>query len=95
MRSSASPGAAAGYQRMIMEGDVTEVMPTVRVPTLVVHRTMSAGPADYVSRQIPGAIRREIPNLVDGYSWADPAANEVLLARPRLPARPRRGAQPT
>ncbi len=79
MRSSASPGAAAGYQRMIMEGDVTEVMPTVRVPTLVVHRPMSAGPADYVSRQIPGAIRREIPNLVDGYSWADPAANEVLL----------------
>jgi class 3 adenylate cyclase len=79
MRSSASPGAAAAFQRMVMEGDVTDVLPTVRVPTLITHRPMSAGAAEYTARLIPGAIRREIPGLVDGYSWADPEANQVLL----------------
>jgi class 3 adenylate cyclase len=79
MRSSASPGAATAFQRMVMEGDVSGVLPTIRAPTLILHRPMSAGPADYVARQVPGAIRREIPSLVDGFSWADPAANQVLL----------------
>jgi class 3 adenylate cyclase len=79
MRSSASPGAATAYQRMVMDGDVSDILPTIRVPTLVTHRPMSLGPADYVATRIPGAVRREIPGLVDGYSWADPAGNGVLL----------------
>jgi class 3 adenylate cyclase/alpha-beta hydrolase superfamily lysophospholipase len=79
MRSSASPGAAASFQRMVMDGDVNQLLPSIRVPTLVTHRPMSLGPADYVTSHIPGAIRREIPGLVDGFSWADPDANQVLL----------------
>jgi class 3 adenylate cyclase len=79
MRSSASPGAAAAFQRMVMDGDVNELLPSIRVPTLVTHRPMSLGLADYVASHIPGAVRREIPGLVDGYSWADPQANQVLL----------------
>jgi class 3 adenylate cyclase len=79
MRSSASPSAAASFQRMVMDGDVNELMPAIRVPTLVTHRPMSLGPAEYVASHIPRAIRREIPGLVDGFSWADPAANQVLL----------------
>jgi len=79
MRSSASPGAAAAFQRMVMEGDVADLLPNIRVPTLVLSRPMSAGLADYVASRIPGAIRREIPGLIDGYSWADPEANQVLL----------------
>jgi class 3 adenylate cyclase len=79
MRSSASPSAAAAYQRMVMDGDVIDLLPTLRVPTLVTHRQSSTGVADYVTHHIPGATRREIPGLVDGYSWADPAANQVLL----------------
>jgi class 3 adenylate cyclase len=79
MRSSASPGAATAFQRMVMEGDVTGVLAAVRVPTLVTHRAASRGPAEYVAARIPGATRVEISDLVDGYSWADPAANEVLL----------------
>jgi class 3 adenylate cyclase len=79
MRSSASPGAAAAYQRMVMEGDVTDVLAAVRVPTLVLHRTMSRGPAEFVASRIRGARRVEIPGLVDGYSWADPDANRVVL----------------
>jgi class 3 adenylate cyclase len=79
MRSSASPSAAAAYQRMVMDGDVVDLLPAIRVPTLVTHRQSSTGVADYVTHHIPGATRREIPGLVDGYSWADPVANQVLL----------------
>lgn len=79
MRQSASPGAAVAFQRMVMEGDVSDVLPAIRVPTLVLHRTASAGSAAYVAERIPGAERREIPALVDGYSWADPDGNAILL----------------
>lgn len=79
MRSSASPGAATAFQRMVMEGDVSSILGSVRVPTLVTHRPSSLGPAEYAESRIPGAVRREIPTMVDGYSWADPDANQILL----------------
>jgi class 3 adenylate cyclase len=81
MRQSASPGAAVAFQRTIMEGDVSDVLSAVRVPTLVLHRPASAEPALYVARRIRGAVAREVPGLVDGYSWADPERNEFLLCR--------------
>ena len=80
MRSSASPGAAVAFQRMVMEGDVSDVLPAVRVPTLVLSRPQSAGATRYVAERIPAAEWREIPGLVDGYSWVNPDANAVLLA---------------
>ena len=80
MRSSASPGAAVAFQRMVMEGDVSDVLPAVRVPTLVLSRPQSVGATRYVAERIPAAEWREIPGLVDGYSWVDPDANAVLLA---------------
>jgi class 3 adenylate cyclase len=79
MRSSASPGAAVAFQRMVMEGDVSGILTSIRVPTLVTHRPMSLGFADFVARRIPGAMRVEITGLVDGYSWANPVANQILL----------------
>jgi class 3 adenylate cyclase len=79
MRQSASPGAAVAFQRMVMEGDVADVLPAIRVPTLVLHRAGTAGPAHYVAERIPGAVSREVPGLVDGYSWADPVGNALLL----------------
>ncbi len=79
MRQSASPGAAVAFQRMVMDGDVTDVLSAIRVPTLVLHRASSAGPAAYVAERIPDAVRRDVPGLVDGFSWADPAGNARLL----------------
>ena len=79
MRQSASPGAAVAFQRMVMDGDVTDVLPAIRVPTLVLHRATSAGPAAYVAERIPDAVRRDVPGLVDGFSWADPVGNGLLL----------------
>ena len=37
-RLSASPGAAAAIARMVMQMDVRDVLPTIRVPTLVLHK---------------------------------------------------------
>jgi class 3 adenylate cyclase len=79
MRSSASPGAATAFQRMVMESDVTAILPSLRVPTLVTHRPISKGPAEYTASRIPGAVRHEIAGLADGFSWADPEANQELL----------------
>jgi class 3 adenylate cyclase len=38
IRLSVSPGAAAAFQRMILDVDVRGVLPSVRVPTLILHR---------------------------------------------------------
>jgi len=39
LRLAASPGAAIGVMRMNMEIDVRHVLPAIRVPTLILHRT--------------------------------------------------------
>jgi hypothetical protein len=77
MRQSASPGAAVAFQRMVMEGDVTDVLPTVRAPTLILCRPASAGMAEYVASRIGGAVWKDVPGLVDGYAWANP--DELIL----------------
>jgi TolB-like protein/Flp pilus assembly protein TadD len=45
--------------------DITNILPTIRVPTLIVHRTgdldANVGGARYMSRQIPGAKYVELP----------------------------------
>jgi pimeloyl-ACP methyl ester carboxylesterase len=59
MRSSASPGAAANLFRMNIDMDVRHVLPTIRVPTLVLHRrdelTFDLRGAQYMAERIPNA----------------------------------------
>lgn len=58
-RLGASPGAAAALWRMNLEIDARDLLPTVRVPTLVLHRKgdpmLSIDAARYLARAIPGA----------------------------------------
>jgi pimeloyl-ACP methyl ester carboxylesterase/class 3 adenylate cyclase len=57
-RVSASPGAIKALQLMNMEIDIRDVLPTVRTPTLIIHRTGDVLPiegARYMARKIPGA----------------------------------------
>jgi class 3 adenylate cyclase len=79
MRRSASPGAAAAFLRMEMEGDIRDVLGSVRAPTLVAHGSGHAEEARYFAASIPGAEIVEIPGLRDVFSWANPAANDVLI----------------
>jgi class 3 adenylate cyclase len=79
MRRSASPAEAVAFHRMSMEGDVREVLPTVRAPTLVLHGPDYADEARYVEAHVPSARRIEVPDLRDAFSWADPERNAVLI----------------
>lgn len=80
-RMSASPAAVAALWRMNTEIDIRHVLPAVRVPTLVIHRTGDAIPvqgARYLADHIPGAEFLELPGadhafFVDPDSILDPA----------------------
>ena len=65
LRRSASPGAALAFAKMNTQIDITNILPTIRVPTLIVHRTgdldANVGGARYMARQIPGAKYIELP----------------------------------
>jgi class 3 adenylate cyclase/pimeloyl-ACP methyl ester carboxylesterase len=64
-RLSVSPGAAAAYVRMNIEVDVCDVLPLIRVPTLVMHRKDGGGwnirSSRALANLIPGADLAELP----------------------------------
>jgi serine/threonine protein kinase/DNA-binding winged helix-turn-helix (wHTH) protein/class 3 adenylate cyclase len=65
LRMGASPGAALALTRMNAEIDVRGILPTIRVPTLVLHRTgdetLRVEEGRYLAEQIPGAKFVELP----------------------------------
>jgi len=65
MRLSVSPGSAAAYLRMNMDVDISDVLPLIRVPTLVMQRkdlgVMDMRSAHYLAEHIPGARLVELP----------------------------------
>jgi pimeloyl-ACP methyl ester carboxylesterase len=74
-RASASPGAARDLILMNSEIDVREVLPAVRVPTLVLHRhgDLDSSPDEgrYIAERIPGARFVELGGS-DHVPWIDP-----------------------
>jgi class 3 adenylate cyclase len=71
LRMGASPGAALALARMNTQIDIRHVLPTIRVPTLILHRT---GDLDaqveggrYLATQVPGAKYVELPG--DDHLW--------------------------
>jgi pimeloyl-ACP methyl ester carboxylesterase len=65
LRMGASPGAAAALTRMNAEVDIRNVLPSIRVPTLVIHRTgdrcLRVEEGRYLAQRIPGARLVELP----------------------------------
>jgi len=59
LRRAASPGAAVALLRMNTQIDIRAVLPTIRVPTLVLHRVgdldANIEEARFIARHIPGA----------------------------------------
>ena len=59
LRMGASPGAALALTRMNAEIDVRHVLPTIRVPALIIHRSgdicLKVEEGRYVAQNIPGA----------------------------------------
>ncbi len=65
LRMGASPGAALALTRMNAEIDVRPILSSIRVPTLVLHRTgdqtLRVEEGHYLAEQIPGAKFVELP----------------------------------
>ena len=75
-RLSASPAAAMSIARMNSEIDIRHVLPAIRVPTLVMHRTddkwINVAGGRYFGAHIPGARYIELPGP-DHLPWVDNA----------------------
>jgi pimeloyl-ACP methyl ester carboxylesterase len=75
-RAGASPGAALALLRMNMEIDARHVLPSIRVPTLVIHRTddraVKVEQGRCIAERIPGAKYVELTGS-DHAPWAGDA----------------------
>jgi class 3 adenylate cyclase len=64
-RHAATPSTVLALMRAHAETDVRDVLPTIRVPTLVLHRSedsnFEAGHGRYIAERIPGAKLVELP----------------------------------
>jgi class 3 adenylate cyclase len=71
-RQSASPGDAAALLRMNTAIDIRAVLPTISVPTMVIHRTgdldSNVEEGRWIAEQIPGAKFVELPGQ-DHLPW--------------------------
>jgi pimeloyl-ACP methyl ester carboxylesterase len=83
LRISASPSAVVTLTRMNGEIDVRHVLPTIRVPTLILHcagdRAIDIGGSRYMAQQIPQAKLIELPGS-DHFPWltnADVVLGEI------------------
>jgi class 3 adenylate cyclase len=79
MRRSLSPGAAMAFHRMTMDADVEHVLPSVRVPTLVLFSSEQRGPAGFFARHIAGAELQELPTMRGEYTWVDDETHEATM----------------
>ena len=83
LRQGASPGAGIALYRMNIEIDIRAVLPTIRVPTLILHRTgdrlINIGNSRYMAEHIPNAKFLELEG-VDHLPWfgnADIVLDEI------------------
>jgi class 3 adenylate cyclase len=71
------------FHRMAMEADVADVLPAVRVPTLILYSPEAREPAAYFARHIPDNELRELPTMRGEYTWVDDATHEATMAAVR------------
>jgi class 3 adenylate cyclase len=77
LRFAASPGAAAEFFRMLHDTDISDVLPTIRVPTLVLYRARRRDAAVRVAELIPGARAVQVPGEDLGAWVGDDVPTEV------------------
>jgi pimeloyl-ACP methyl ester carboxylesterase len=76
-RLSASPGAAYALYRTMVDTDIREVLPAIRVPTLVLYSRAHRDPARYVAGQIPGAEQVEVAGEGSWIITNESVGNEI------------------
>ncbi len=79
-RRCASPGAAVALLKMNTDVDVRDVLPTIRVPAVVMHRTAdrdaNVEEGRYIAAHIPGARFVEFPGK--DHSWWTQGRDAIL-----------------
>ena len=84
-RGAATPGSTKAIVRLIYESDVRDVLPAIRVPTLVIHRAAAKGfsveHGRYLAAHIPGAKYVELPGA-DNLIWA--GDQDMIVCRDRI-----------
>jgi len=92
MRLAVSPASAAALLRMNMEIDVRDVLPTLGVPALILHRAddrhVDPGNSRYIAEHMPLARRVELPGA-DHFAWIgdmDAALAEIKAFVADIPA---------
>ena len=82
-RLGASPAAVTALMRMNSQIDISEIVSTIRVPTLVIHRTedvtVNVEGGRYLAEHIPGARYIELPGK-DHPPWIGDNADEITDA---------------
>ena len=82
-RLGASPSAASALMRMNSQIDISDIVSTIRVPTLVIHRkddvTINVEGGRYLAEHIPGARYIELPGK-DHLPWFGDNAMEIADA---------------
>ena len=80
-RLGATPADAISLMRTNSQIDITNVLPTIHVPTLVIHRTgdvaVSVEGGRLIAARIPGARFVELPG-VDHLPWVGDNSDEIL-----------------
>lgn len=74
-RNATTPAGAEAFMRMAFDIDVRDIVPTIRVPTLILHsegdRMCHVENGRYLAREIPGARYVELPGA-DHVPWFEP-----------------------
>jgi class 3 adenylate cyclase/alpha-beta hydrolase superfamily lysophospholipase len=79
MRRSLSPGAALAFFRTMKDADVSDILPSVNVPTLILCKPAVRPEADYVAARIAGSEVVELAGLEGLFTWADDAVEEQTI----------------
>jgi pimeloyl-ACP methyl ester carboxylesterase/DNA-binding winged helix-turn-helix (wHTH) protein len=97
LRMGASPGAAAALTRMNAQVDIRHVLPTIHVPTLVIHRTgdrcLKVEEGRFLAEHIPGARMVELPG--DDHLPFAGDQDSILAAVERFASEPDEVPEPT
>ncbi len=82
-RTGASPAMGRAVYEALVELDCRDILPAIRVPTLIVHRTgelvAKVEAARYMAEQIPGARLVELPGIDHAFTMGDwvPVVDEI------------------
>jgi class 3 adenylate cyclase len=81
MHSLGGPGDMALGDRVVIETDVRHLLPSIRIPTAVIHRRADViSPIEngrYLAENIPGAVLIELPGAAHAWDADDALTSEV------------------